>query len=179
MSQWQGLVHDFSHTLTLRDFWVLLFANNFFLEEGVYTPGISGCTYAMKLKLTPGMALDKRSWLITHLCHVTRVYFSDQKPFLITSAKMIDDVINQLLWSRTLPRVSFNLFTCFEPVKQIIIIFIQKLWFVNPTLGQERYVYACAEGSVTKFFYPKMFQRKILFTGTKFHAKLSRSFGLI
>ena len=45
---------------------VLLYAKNFFFwgGGGVYTPpppGISGSTYAMKLKLTPGMALDKRS----------------------------------------------------------------------------------------------------------------------
>ena len=33
----------------------LLYAKNFFLER----VGISGSTNAMKLKLTPGMALDK------------------------------------------------------------------------------------------------------------------------
>ena len=57
-------------------------------------PGISGSTYAMKLKLTPGMTLDKRCWLMTSsvmsldLCLfcVTCVY-TDQKPFLLTSAK--------------------------------------------------------------------------------------------
>ena len=43
----------------------------------------------------------------------------------------------------------------------MIIIFIQKFWSVNSTLGQERHVYACAEGCVTKFFYAKMFQSKL------------------
>ena len=43
----------------------------------------------------------------------------------------------------------------------MIIIFIQKFWSVNSTLGQERHVYACAEGRVTKFFYAKMFQSKL------------------
>ena len=43
----------------------------------------------------------------------------------------------------------------------MIIIFIQKFWSVNSTLGQERHVYACAEGCVTKFFYDKMFQSKL------------------
>ena len=81
---------------------------------------------------------------------------------------MTDDVINQLLWSRTLTRVSFNLITRLEPVKQMIIIFIQRLWSVNHTLGQERYVYACAGGSVTKCFYPKMFQRKFCSMGQSF-----------
>ena len=83
--------------------------------------GISGSTYAMKLKLTPGMTLDKISWLIwwQHKpCYLTHVYFTDQKPFCWHQQKVIDNVINQLLWSRKLPRVSFNLIACLEPVKQ-------------------------------------------------------------
>ena len=43
----------------------------------------------------------------------------------------------------------------------MIIIFIQKFWSVNSTLGQEKHVYACAEGCVTKFSYAKMFQSKL------------------
>ena len=43
----------------------------------------------------------------------------------------------------------------------MIIIFIQKFWSANSTLGQEGHVYACAEGCVTKFFYAKMFQSKL------------------
>ena len=50
----------------------------------------------------------------------------------------------------------------------MIIIFMQKFWSVNSTLGQERHVYACAEGSVTKFFYVKMFLRKFCSLGQSF-----------
>ena len=42
----------------------------------------------------------------------------------------------------------------------MIIIFMKKFWPVNSTLGQERHVYACTEGSVTKFLYAKMFPMK-------------------
>ena len=38
--------------------------------------------------------------------------------FLLSSAKMADDIINQLVWSRRLPRVSLNLIACLELVKQ-------------------------------------------------------------
>ena len=58
MSEWQGLVQNFLWTLTLREFWVLLYAENLAEGgEGVSHPppaGISDSTYAMKLKLTPG-----------------------------------------------------------------------------------------------------------------------------
>ena len=62
-----GLGDDFWYTLTLREFQLLIYAENAenLGEEGgtvlSNTPGISGSTYAMKLKPTPGMALDKRS----------------------------------------------------------------------------------------------------------------------
>ena len=42
-------MQDFSCTLTLREIWFLLYAENF--GEG---RGVSGSTYPMKLKLTPG-----------------------------------------------------------------------------------------------------------------------------
>ena len=35
---------------------------------------------------------------------------------------------------------------------------MQKFWSYNSTLDQERHVYACVEGFVTKFFMPKSFQ---------------------
>ena len=56
MSEWQGLLQDFSCTLTLWEFWVLLYAENLGEEGGCPPPlpGILGSTYAMKLKLTPG-----------------------------------------------------------------------------------------------------------------------------
>ena len=44
-----------------EEFGVLLYAKNFFWVVVVHPPGISGSTYAMKLKLTPEMALYKRS----------------------------------------------------------------------------------------------------------------------
>ena len=43
----------------------------------------------------------------------------------------------------------------------MVIIFIQKFFSVNSTLGQKRHVYACSEGCITKFFYAKMFQNKL------------------
>ena len=39
---------------------------------------------------------------------------------------------------------------------------MQKFWSYNSTLDQERHVYACVEGSVTKFFMPKSFQGKFV-----------------
>ena len=39
---------------------------------------------------------------------------------------------------------------------------------VNSTLSQERHVYACAEGSVIKSFYVKMFLRKFCSLGQNF-----------
>ena len=57
----------------------------------------------------------------------------------------------------------------------MLIIFMQKFWSVNSTLGQEGHVYACAEGSVTIFFMSNV-SKEILFTGTKFHAKTIKGF---
>ena len=50
----------------------------------------------------------------------------------------------------------------------MIIIFIQKFWSKNSTLGQERHVYACTEGCVTRFFYTKIFPRKLSLLGQSF-----------
>ena len=50
----------------------------------------------------------------------------------------------------------------------MIIIFVQKFWSVNSVLDQERHVYVCAKGSVTKFFYAKMFPRKFCSLGQSF-----------
>ena len=61
--------------------------------------------------------IKEADWWRHHPCHVTHVYFTDQRPFLLASAKMIDDVINQLRWRRR-PRGSFNLIAYLEPVKQ-------------------------------------------------------------
>ena len=121
-SEWQGLVNDFLCTLTLREFWVLLNAKNIWGSGGCThpPPGISGSTYAMKLKLTPGMALIKRSWLITlsTMSLVSCVFYRPKTILADISKKIADDVINQLLLSRRLPRVSFKLIACLEPVKQ-------------------------------------------------------------
>ena len=39
---------------------------------------------------------------------------------------------------------------------------MQKFWSYNSILDQEKHVYACVEGSVTKFFMPKSFQGKFV-----------------
>ena len=39
---------------------------------------------------------------------------------------------------------------------------MQKFWSVNSTLSQERHVYACTEGCITKLFYAKYSQGNFL-----------------
>ena len=72
--------------LTLREFWVLLYAMNFFW--GCTSPsGISGSGIS-SWNLHQGWPLIKEvDWWRHQPCHVTRVYFKDQKPLLLTSAK--------------------------------------------------------------------------------------------
>ena len=81
---------------------------------------------------------------------------------------MAYDVINQLLWSRRLLSLSFNLVACLEPEKQDHYFFMQKSWPVNSTLSQKSYLYACTESSVTNFFYVKTFLGKLCPLGQSF-----------
>ena len=54
------------------------------------TPKISTSIYGMKLKLTPGIALEKRCWLMTSLSKSSNLCVGqvNQKPFLLTSAEI-------------------------------------------------------------------------------------------
>ena len=113
-------------------------------------------------------------WWRHQPCHVTRVYFTDQKPFLLTSAKMADDVINQLLWSRRLPRVSFNLIACLEPVKQDDHYFYAEILVCKFHLGSRKACLRMRRRFCHQIFLCQNVPKEILFTGAKFHAKPSR-----
>ena len=129
-------------------------------------PGVSGSTYAMKLKLTPGMALDEEvDWWRHQSCHVTHVHFIDQKSFLLTSTKMADDVINQLLWSMRLPRVGFNLIACLEPVKKDDNAEILVCKF---HLGSRKTCLRMCRRMCHQIFYAKMLLRKFCSLGQSF-----------
>ena len=80
---------------------------------------------------------------------------------------MADDVIDQLLWSRRLPRVSFNLIACLEPVKKDDHYFDAEILVCKFHLGSRK---ACLR--MRRRFCPQMF------TGTKFHPKPSRGYGV-
>ena len=80
-------------------------------------PGISGSTYAMNLKLTPGVTLDKISWWVTSSAMLLdSCAFYRPKTILLTSAK--SDWWRHKSTSRKLPMVSFNLIAYLEPAKQ-------------------------------------------------------------
>ena len=83
-------------------------------------PGISGSTYAVKLKLTPGIVLEKKNLIDDVINHVTWLVCISQTKnyFCWHQKKMADDVIIQLLWSKWFSTISFNLIACLEPVKQ-------------------------------------------------------------
>ena len=163
-SEWQGLVNDFLCTLTLREFWVLLNAKNIWGSGGCThpPPGISGSTYAMKLKLTPGMALIKRSWLITlsTMSLVSCVFYRPKTILADISKKIADDVINQLLLSRRLPRVSFKLIACLEPVKQDDHYFHAEILVCKFHLGSRKACLHMSRRLCHQIFYAKMFSRK-------------------
>ena len=59
---------------------------------------------------------------------------------------MVVDVINQLLWSRRLPRISFNLIACVEPVKQDDHYFCAEILVFKFQVGSRK-------AFVTKLFY--------------------------
>ena len=151
----------------------------FFGGGGGYTPGISGSTYAMKLKLTPGMALDKRSWLITHLCHLTRVYFTDQQPFLITSATndwwrhKSTSLIKDTYYGK------FQLNYTFRTCETDDHYFHTETLICKSHFGSRKVCLRMCRRFCHQMFLSQNVPKEILFNGTKFHAKLSISFGVI
>ena len=52
------------------------------------------------------------------MLHDPRAFYKPKSIFADISNKIDDDPINQLFWSRRLPRVSFNLTACLETMKQ-------------------------------------------------------------
>ena len=135
-------------------------------------PGISGSAYAMKFKLTPGMALDERSWFMTYsaMSRDSFVYYRPKKHYKSTS----DEIINQLLWSRRLPRVSFNLIACLEPVKKDGHYFHAKILVCKFHLGSKRACSRTRRRLCFQIFLCQNVSKEILFTGAKYHAKPSR-----
>ena len=97
------------------------------------------------------------------------VFYRPKTIFADITKKWLMTSINQFLWSRRLPRVSFNLIECLEPVKQDDHYFYAEILVCKFHLGSRKAcLLACAEGSVTKFFYVKMFLRKFCSLGQSF-----------
>ena len=92
---------------------------------------------------------------------------------------MADDVINQLLWSRRLPRVSFNLIACLEPVKQDDHYFYAEILVCKFHLGSRKACLRMRRRFCHQIFLCQNVSKEILFTGAKFHAKPSRGSGVI
>ena len=99
-------------------------------------------------------------WWRYQLCHVTRMYFTDQNHFCWHQQKMADHVINQLLWSRRLPRVSFNLIACLEPVKQDDHCFYAEILICKFHLRSIKACLRMRRRFCHQIFCAKMFPRK-------------------
>ena len=119
--------------------------------------------------LHQGWALDKRSWLMTSSA-ISRDSCVFYRPKIIFAdiSKMADDVINQLLWSRRLPRVSFNLITCLEPVKQDDHYFYAEILVCKFHLGSRKACLRMRRRFCHQIFYVKMFLRKFCSLGQSF-----------
>ena len=132
--------------------------------------GISGSTYAMKLKLTPGMALDKRNWLITSSAmSLDSCLFCRPKVILLASAKNGWWRLNQLLWWRRLPRGSFNITACLEPVKQDDHYFHPEILVCKFHLGSRKACLRMRRRLCHQIFLWQNVPKQIKFTETKFH----------
>ena len=132
-------------------------------------PGISGSTYAMKLNLTPGMALDKRIWLMTSSSMSRDLRILQTKNYFCwNQQKKADEVINQLLWSRRLPRISFNLIACLEPVKQDDHYFHAEILVCKFHLGSRKACLRIRRRFCRQIFLCKMFPRKFCSLGQSF-----------
>ena len=123
--------------------------------------------------------INEFDWLRDQSSHVVSVYFTDQKPFLLISSKMTDGVINQLLWSRRLPRVIFILTACLEPVKQDDHYFRAEILVCKFRLGLRKACLRMCKRFCNQIFLCQNVSKEILFSGTKFHAKPSRGSGVI
>ena len=73
---------------------------------------------------------------------------------------MADHVINQLLWSRRLPRVSFNLIACLEPVKQDDHCFYAEILICKFHLRSIKTCLRMRRRFCHQIFCAKMFPRK-------------------
>ena len=73
---------------------------------------------------------------------------------------MADHVINQLLWSRRLPRVSFNLIACLEPVKQDDYYFYAEILICKFHLRSIKACLRMRRRFCPQIFCAKMFLRK-------------------
>ena len=79
-----------SVSTTLREFWVLLYINDLGGGERLYTPALVSQVLRMpwSWSLHQGSSLKKKfDWWRHQPCHMTRVYFTNQKLFLLTSEK--------------------------------------------------------------------------------------------
>ena len=102
--------------------------------SGVYTPiEISSFTYGMKLKLRPKILLDKRCWLMaSSLWSRDPVYFTDGKPFLLTSWKIEKWRHQSISFVKGTYRSNFQVGTTFGSQEVTwSLIFPHKTWHVN------------------------------------------------
>ena len=116
--------------------------------------------------------------MTSSVCHVICGNITDQKSFSLKSRKKADDVINQLFWSRRLPRESFNLIACLKPVKQDDHYFHAKILVFKFHLGPGKACLSTRRRFFHQSFLYKNFTEEILFTVTKFSAKPSRGYGV-
>ena len=90
--------------------------------------------------------IDLVTWLVYNL--------QTRNRFLMTSAKMKIDVINQLLLSTGTTSESRNIIACLDPQKPLVIIFIHKNWSVNSV-----YTHINSYPYVVDFWFQNVFKQ--------------------
>ena len=129
-------------------------------------PGISGWNFHQGWPMIKKLIDD----VISHVTWLVCI-LKTKNHFCWHQQKMADDVISSLLWSRRLPRVSFNLITCLEPMKQDDHYFYTEILVYKFYLVSRKACLRMRRSFCHQIFLCQNVPKEIFFIGVKFHEK--------